>query len=107
MEQGRELISRQDTEQDMERNRERNIERIIERNTEQDMERNAERYIERNTERNMEQNTETEVKQILREPEICFQVRENRTALICGVLAVGVAFFILAMRRGVFSGALL
>ena len=77
MEQGRELISRQDTEQDMERNRERNIER----NTEQDIDRNTERY--------MEQNTETEVKQISREPEICFQVRENRTALICGVLAVG------------------
>lgn len=90
MEQGRELISRQDTEQDMERN--------TERNTEQDIERNIERNTERNMEQNMEQNTETEVKQILRKPEICFQVRENRTALICGVLAVGVVFFILAMR---------
>ena len=27
-----------------------------------------------------------------------FQVRENKTALVCGVLAIGLAFFILAMR---------
>ncbi|MCH5261981.1 MAG: hypothetical protein J1F42_03645 [Lachnospiraceae bacterium] len=32
------------------------------------------------------------------EDEIRFQVRENKTALVCGVLAVGVAVFIMIMR---------
>ena len=33
-----------------------------------------------------------------REDGVKFQVRENKTALVCGVLAIGLAFFIMAMR---------
>lgn len=55
--------------------------------------------MEQEAEIRAKQNTGREAKQMPeQEGEIVFQVRENRTALICGVLSICLAFFILIMR---------